>query len=216
MKPWLPIVLTGTVVAATFYLWPDSENTDIPPIMSKTGSTETASPIVTKRTVDWESIIESALEQKVRFLTVTIKEKVVRDRVMEESILGIPSNARVRIIYHVEYPVGYNLEKGRYDVEKVGNVLLITLGKPELVAKPSVILNSFQVIDSGILIDEKTAMLELHQRLQPQAEKNAVNILKKSGIISTSERAFRSFIEPLLTSASEGGDLPPRIRFAYN
>lgn len=186
-----------------------------PPIMSPDGSATERGMIVTKTKTDWEAVLKTALSERSRFLTVTIEEDVQRDQVIKISIpvVGGISTARVRVKYHVEYPIGYILESGRFAVTREDRGLVITLHRPQLVARPAVKLQSYQVLESGYLVDEKTALLQLQQRIQPQAEAKAATILRRPDIIPRSEKGLRNFLVSILTARA--GDPPPQIRFVY-
>lgn len=209
------ILLAGASAFAIAYwaIWGRSESSPVGQMGSSTAET---SSIVKIKEVDYVSILNSALSQKSRFIALTESQNANRDREIEATVLGIPaSNAKVRVNYHVEFPIGYSLEPGSYSVAKQATELVITLHHPQLVAPPAVTLKSFEVIDGGVLIDEKTALLLLQQRIQPETKRQAAAILKRPDIVVRSEKSFRGFLEPLLATAAKGGTPPPKIRFAY-
>jgi len=214
MNKLVAIFLTGAGAAAIL-VWVATRPSKPEAVVQLGSSTAETSSIVKIREVDFEAVLTSALSQKSSFLTLTLAENVVRDREIEATVLGLPSTARVRVNYHVEFPIGYVLDPGSYSVAKQGKNLVVTLHRPQLVAMPAVKLKSYKVLDSGILVDEKTALLKLQQRIQPEAERRAATILTRPDIAPRSEQAFRAFLEPLLATAAEGGTPPPEIRFAY-
>ena len=217
---------TGTILATVsaialaagtiYWLRRDAEITS-PPTMSPVGEATSGGIIVKKRTIDYEAIIKSTLADKASFLTLTLAQDIVRDQHLETSIryTRFPkSRGRVRVKYQVEYPIGYVLNRRRFSVSGNGDTLVLTLSRPRLIARPSVRLTSYQVLDSGYFVDEKTALLKLQQRIQPETERRATRILRRADIISRSERALRGFLEPILKQQADG-DRPPKLEFRY-
>ena len=173
--------------------------------------------IIKRRTIDYEAVIKSALVQEASFLTLTEKRDLIRDRHIATSIRFTPfpaSHAMVRVRYHAEWPIGYLLKPGKFRVSGGAAGVVITLHRPRLIARPSVRIVSYEVLESGILVDEKLALLELQKRLQPEAEKRAAEILALPSVIPRSERALRGFLEPILKQQTDGQP-PPPITFVY-
>lgn len=167
-----------------------------------------------RRSTDYAAIVKEAVQQRSRFLTMTVEQDVVRDQQLEVRLLGMPSRARVRVTYHVQYPIGYVLEPGKFAVSGEGDTLVITLDRPTLIAGPAVRLKSHKTLDGGLLVDEQEALLDLQQRIQPEALNRAPAILARPGIIPTSEAALRGFLQPILTSKA-AGQQAPKLRFEY-
>lgn len=188
-----------------------------PPEMDKKGEATDNGTIVKKKTIDYESVVRQALTERARFITLTLAREVIRDEQLETSIAYTPlptSTARLRVRYHVEYAIGYELGPRHVWVDGGSDGLIITLRRPQLVARPSVRLLSYKVLDSGYLIDEKTALLKLQQRIQPEAEKRGSALLARADVVPRSERMLRGFLQPLLAKAAEG-QAPPSISFRY-
>ena len=183
-----------------------------PPTMEKTGETDDGGVMVRRKTIDWQVIVREAMAAKAAFLTMTLSRDIVRDQDLRTSIRYTPfpdSTARIRVKYHVEYPIGYVF--GKFTVTGGDGGLVITLHKPRLIARPSVKLLSYEVLDSGLLIDEKTALLALQQQIQPEAERLAKAVLRRPDVIPVSEAELRGFLTPILKQA---GSAPP-ITFVY-
>ncbi len=181
-----------------------------PPVLLPDGSATQTGLLSTSKTVAWVSILNTALTQRSRFLALTVTQTVIRDQAIDKSWLGLPSQARLRVKYQAEYPVGFAFE----DVSVSGGArgLTITLNRPQLVAAPAVRLLSAQVLDSGFFIDEQKRLVVLQQQIQPEAERRAASILQRPDILPRSEAALRGFLEPLLARQADG---PPPIVFVY-
>ncbi len=206
------------LAVGSFYLLRRDEGEGAPPTMTREGETVQIGLVVKRRTVDYETVIREALEERLSLITVTLKGDRLRDQHIAKSIRYTPlptSRARVRVKYHVEYAFGFPLEAGDFTVAREGGDLLVTVRRPRMVAKPSVKLLAYEVLESGILVDEKTAIIELQRRIQPEAERRGRELASRSSVASTSERALRRFLTGLLTEAGEGAEPPPRLVIRY-
>lgn len=214
------ILATVSVIAlgaGGLYLWDRNREFAAPPTMTPAGEATDNGWVVKRRTVDYEALIKSVLAEKSSFLALTLAEDIVRDQHLEKSIAYTPlpaSRARVRVKYHVEYPIGFALTPGNFAVSGGPAGLIITLRRPSLIAQPAVRLKSYQVLDSGFLIDEKTALLKLQQRIQPEAVDKAKQILKRRDVVVRSEKALRRFLERTLQQQAQG-EPAPRLEFRY-
>lgn len=210
------LLITVSVVALAaggYYLTRDCQPDD-PITKQKTGESTDNGLVVRRRLIDYQAVIKEAVAQKASFLTMTLSRDIVRDQDLKTSIKYTPfpdSTARIRVKYHVEYPIGYVLAPDKFRVDGDENGLVITLHRPRLIARPSVKLLSYDVLESGVLIDEKTALLKLQQRIQPEAERLAKAVLRRPDVIPVSERALRGFLTAVL---ERRGKAPP-ITFDY-
>ena len=217
-----PALIIGSA-GAGYYVWQQWEGANAPPTMRPDGSATQKGVLITQKTVDWEVLTRSVLAQNSSFLTLTVKEDRIQDQEVEKLFMDwllrrfdvkLSSQARVRVKYHAEYPIGYALEPGSFTVAGDAQGIAIELHRPQLVAAPSVKLLSAEVIDSGIVIDEQKALVQLQQSIQPLTEERAQIILKRKDIIPRSEKALRAFLEPMLVKQANGST-PPPIRFSY-
>lgn len=205
------------IMAGGGYYYFVRPNTSSPPTMDAAGETTDNGLVVSRKTIDYEAITKSALAEKASFLTATLKRNIVRVQHLEKSIRYTPfpsSRATVRVKYDVEYPIGYVLNPGLFAVSGGADGLIIELQKPQLVARPSVKLLSFEVLESGLLIDEKVALLELQQKILPQVESASRGVLNRPDVIPISERMFRGFLQQFLQQRADG-ERPPAITFRY-
>jgi hypothetical protein len=183
--------------------------------MQPDGVTETKGIVSNVRTVDWQVVLKGAVERKTSLLTMTKKYDIQRDRELTQSILNVAaSDTRVRVKYHVEYPIGYVMTPGSFTVSGGADGLVLKLPRPQLIAKPSVRLDKAVVIDSGLLFDEQKALVRLQQSIQRVAEKRAKAVLRGKDVIPASEKALRAFLQPFLVAAADGQPVPP-IKIIY-
>lgn len=205
------LALLGTYYIVTNNV---SEDADVP-TMQQEGVTETKGIVTSARSVDWQVVLKRAVEKKTSLLTITKIYDIQRDRELTQSVFGVAaSDTRVRVKYHVEYPIGYVMTPGSFKVSGGAEGLVLALKRPQLIAKPSVTLNKAMVIDSGLLFDEQKALVRLQQSIQRDAEKKAKAVISGKDVLPTSERALRSFLQPFLEAAANGQQVPP-IKITY-
>ena len=205
----------GTVLAvlAGAYIMSSGEPETV--TMQEDGVTEDNGFIVDTKTVDWKAVLKRAVEKKTSLLTMTKRDDIQRDRELTTEVLGLSaSDTRVRVTYQVEYPIGYVIKSGNFAVAGGDDGLILTLDRPQLIAKPSVILQKAEVIDTGFLIDEQAALVKLQQDIQPTAQKQAAAVLKEADVLPASEKALKEFLQPFLEGAAEGGPVPT-IKIVY-
>ena len=207
--------VSAIALVAVGYGYYERNRTSGPTTLQPTGESDDHGLIVRTKTIDYQAIIKEAVATKAAFLTLTLSDDLIRHQHLSKSIEFTPfpaSTAEVRVKYHVEFPIGYLLSPGKFSVSGGKEGLVITLHRPRLIARPSVRLLSYDVVESGILIDEKTALLELQQRIQPESEKLAKAALLRPDILPVSENALRGFLQPFL---KQQGQPPPPIKFEY-
>ena len=211
------VIFGGTVLAvlAGAYVMSGAPDGSETVTMQEDGVTEEDGLIVDTKTVDWQAVLNRAVEKNTSLLTITKRDDVQRDRELTQAVFGVSaSDTRVRVSYQVEYAIGYIMNADSFSVSGGDDGLILTLDRPQLVAKPSVTLQKAEVIDTGLLIDEQAALVKLQQDIQPTAEKQAAAILKGADVLVASEKALKDFLQPFLEAAADGGPVPT-IKIVY-
>lgn len=206
------------LAAGSIYYLRRGDDDITPPTMTKAGEATNNGLLVKRRTVDYESILREALIAKVSLVTMTLTGDAVRDQHLENSIRYSPfpsSRAHVRVKYHVEYVIGFPLEADDFRITREGSNLIVRVRRPQLVARPSVKLLSYEVLESGFLVDEKTAIIELQRRLQPEAERRGRKLVTRASVMNGSEQALRKLLQAVVDKADPDADPPPRVVIRY-
>jgi len=209
------LVVTASALAlaaASLYYLRREAGDDLPLRMNPAGEATNDGWVVRQRTVDYEAVVRSALEERASLIVLTLKGDVIRDQRLESSIHYTPlpvSTARVRVKYHVEYPIGFPLGSGDFSVSSEGGALVVHVRRPRLVARPSVRLLGYDVLESGILVDEKTAIIELQRRIQPEAERRGAKLAGRPSVAAVGERGLRLFLDGVLRQAARPDTKPP-------
>ena len=144
--------------------------------------------------------------------------KVVRDYVLleqlQESVVGIKSDATVIVQYTVEFPVGFDLRPDRFTLSGDERRILITLGRPELVAAPALVSMTHKIVSRGIFTDEKAAVIAIQQRLPVIAQGQSAAVLRDPAVIALSEKKLGEFLRDFM-GRQPGVKFVPVIEFAY-
>ena len=201
--------VSALAIAAAVYNYVGDEEA-VPPTREQEGETVDNGVIVKKKTVDYVTLIRTAVADTPSFITLTVSRDKFRDRQFETSIIYTPlpsSTALIRVNYNVQYAIGHSLRPGRFSVTGGAEGLVVTLDRPRLVTRPSVQLKSYKVLDSGFLIDERTALIELQRRVLPLESRLAAQVVALPTVTQRSEQVLRRLLQTILKR--EGVALPP-------
>ena len=201
--------VSALAIAAAVYHYVGEEEV-VPPTREQEGETVDNGVIVKKKTVDYVTLIRTAVADTPSFITLKVSRDKFRDRQLETSIIYTPlpsSTALIRVYYNVQYAIGHSLRPGRFSVTGGAEGLVVTLDRPRLVTRPSVRLKSYKVLDSGFLIDERTALLELQQNILPKEQKLAAQVVALPTVTQRSEQVLRRMLQTILKR--QGVALPP-------
>lgn len=179
------------------------------------------------QSIDLVAITESAITASRQLITAKVSRQYTHFERIERSILGLTSDAVITLQYTAEYAIGYDLANGRFEVSdehaspdapssqgtstnqdsrtnpgtatiNAVPVITITLPPPHLVAQPGVRIDSHEVLNAGFLIDEKSAVIDLQQKLHRLALDRANAIAKDPGVVSLCEQQLLAFLRDIL------------------
>lgn len=145
-------------------------------------------------------IIESkkALEEQMKFLAAKVDREYVVVEHIQESKLRFTSNAAVKVTYAVEYSLGFDLKSGNYHISDSPEGITVTISKPSLVAAPAVKPLSHEILNKGILTDEKTAIIEIQRNLPERAQKDGLKIAEEEAVVALCEKKLIEFMRDFL------------------
>lgn len=161
---------------------------------------------------DYVATTHQILAGKTRFVGATVSRNYTHIEHIEQPFFGLRSEATIQVAYRAEYAFGYDLAPGSFTVTGDSKGITVTVAKPRLVATPAAVLLSYRIPDHGLFIDEKRAIIELQQRLQPLAQLNAASIASEPAVAAQCERSLRSFLEAFLSKQS---GRQPAVVIAY-
>ena len=166
------------------------------------------------RYTDYLTTTKNAISEQMKFLAATVDREYVHVEHIEKSKYGLKSEATIILKYAVEYSVGFDLRPESFSLSTDNSGIVLSLKKPQLVASPSVKLLSHEIPSKGILIDEKTAVINLQQQLYQVAQARGADIAREEAVAALCEKKLAGFLIDFLSRQSNV-KVVPAIRFAY-
>ena len=166
------------------------------------------------RYTSYLSVSKQTLEAQVKLLTATMVRAEGVTQVLERNILGIPSTGTVAIWYTAEYPFGYDLQPGQYDIRPTATDIEVRLKKPRLVATPAVRDLRYQILSGGLFTDEKAAVIDLYAQAARQAQAQGERLAAEPAVVALCEKKLTEFLRDFLAK-QPGVTVVPHIRIAY-
>lgn len=163
---------------------------------------------------DYLSTTKSAIAEQTKFLAAKVDREYVHVEHIERSKLLLKSEATIILKYAAEYSVGFELRPDDFSIGADASGIVVTLKKPKLVASPAVKLISHEIPSKGMLIDEKSAVIELQQQLHQVAEKKGQDIAAEEAVIALCEKSLAAFLRDFLSKQPNVKMVPP-IQFKY-
>lgn len=157
---------------------------------------------------------KQSLAEHLKLLTATVVREEGVTQVVERSVLGFSSTGTVAIWYTVEYPVGYDLQPGSYDIRSTPAGIEIRLHKPALVAQPAVRDLRYKILSGGLFTDEKAAVLKLYEQASAQAAATGKTIASDPAVMALCEKKLIEFLADFLRK-QPGVTMVPQIRVVY-
>ncbi|MDO8787702.1 MAG: hypothetical protein Q7J42_06495 [Sulfuritalea sp.] len=157
---------------------------------------------------------KKSLEGQTKLLAATLRQPVKWVEHIERKFLIGKSSATVLLDLGIEYSFGYDLAPGKYDISNTANGLVITVGKPIPVAKTSVSLRNWEILDGGVFVDEKAAALDLITRIQPVFDQEAKRVAQSESVMALCEKRLIEHLTVFL-ERQPGVKFVPKIVVAY-
>jgi hypothetical protein len=164
--------------------------------------------------LEYMTVTKKSMTEQMKFLAAKVNRETVQIEHIQKSILGLKSDSTILVKYTAEYSFGYDLRPDSFSISGDKSGITITLGKPELVASPAVNILSYEIPGTSALIDEKTAVIKLQQRLFPIAVKQADAIKNEEAVKALCEKKLVEFLRDFLLK-QPGVSNVPVITVAY-
>lgn len=144
--------------------------------------------------------------------------KVVREYDVVENLqagrFGLKSNATVIVNYSVEYSFGFDLNPDNFELLATPAGIEIKISKPMLVASPAVTPLDYSIPNKGVWIDEKIAIIDIHQRLPALALKHGMAMAQEEPIRALCEKKLVDFLRDFI-GKQPGVKQVPAITVVY-
>lgn len=188
---------------------------DTPPVGESAPGEADGGILWTRKTTDIVAETRKALEGQASFLAAKATRDYTQAETIRVSVLGVPSTATVILEYQIEYSFGYDLRPGHFTVTvNPDRSMTLHLDRPHLVATPAVRMLGHRVVDSGVLVDEKEAIIAIQGRLPELAQAQAFRMQRDEATIALSEKSLSNFLRDFL--GKQAGTQEARvIKFDY-
>ena len=163
---------------------------------------------------DYISETKKAIEGQTKLLAAKVDREYVLVEHIQKGFLGFESEGTIIIKYAVEYSFGFDLRPDSFSISGDTNSITVTVSKPELVASPAVNILSHEIPSTGVLVDEKAAVIAVQQQLFATAKKKANEVRKDEAVIALCERRLTEFLRDFL-SKQPGVKTVPAITVVY-
>ena len=166
------------------------------------------------RYTDYLTTTKKALTEQSKFLAARVDREYVHVEHVERSKFWIKSDATIILKYTVEYSVGFDLHPERFSVSADASGIVVRIGRPQLVASPSIRIISHEIPDKGALVDEKSAVIQLQQQLHEVAKSKGQEILGEDAVVALCEKKLAAFLQDFL-SRQANVRIMPSVKFRY-
>lgn len=157
---------------------------------------------------------KQALAEHTKLLTATVVRDEGVTEVIERFLLGFSSSGTVAVWYTAEYPFGYDLGSGQFDLRATADALEIRLKKPRMIASPAVRDLRYKVLSGGVLTDEKAAVIQLYAKAADESASKGRLLASDPAVIALCEKKLVEFLREFLRQ-QPGVRSVPHIRVVY-
>ncbi len=148
---------------------------------------------------DYISAGKQVVTAQAKFLAVKVVQDYDLVEHLEAGKFGLTSRASVVVNYSVEYSFGFDLKPDSFDIRPTPAGMEVRIGKPTLVASPAVTPLKHEVMSMGLLTDEKTAVIHIHQRLPAIALAKGQAMALEEPIRAACEKKLVEFLRDFLS-----------------
>lgn len=143
---------------------------------------------------DYLSVAKQAIEEQMKFLAAKVVREYVHIEEIQKDALQLKSDATVIVKYSVEYSFGMDLKPESFELLGTASGIEIKIGKPTLVAAPTVKPLSYEIPGVGGLVDEKGTVTEIHHKLPALAQRHGAAMASEDAIRALCKMKLMEFL----------------------
>jgi len=145
------------------------------------------------------SLGKQSLAEHRKLLAATISREESVTQIVSRSVLWLASSTGVIQTWQkVEYSFGYELESESYDVVATDGGIEIRMGRPRLIAKPAVTDLKYEILQGGLITDEKAAVLRLYEAASKRAADQGEALASDAAVVALCEKQLILFLSDFL------------------
>jgi len=158
---------------------------------------------------------KQTLGGQAKLLTATVTREEGLTQIISRIILPhLNSTGTVAIWYAAEYAFGYDLRLGQFDLRATSSGIEVRVRKPALVATPAVSKLTYKVLEGGMLVDEKAAVLKLYEEASGRAQRQGAAMASDPAVVAPCEKKLLEFLYGFIEK-QPGVKVVPRITIVY-
>lgn len=158
---------------------------------------------------------KQTLGGQAKLLTATVTREEGLTQIINRTILPhLSSTGTVAIWYAAEYAFGFDLRLGQFDLRATSSGIEVRLKKPALVATPAVSKLTYKVLEGGMLVDEKAAVLKLYEQAAGRAQRQGTAMASDPAVVALCEKKLLEFLYGFIEK-QPGVKVVPRITVVY-
>jgi hypothetical protein len=158
---------------------------------------------------------ERALAGQARLITATIDRPESQLRFVQQTYLGVPFNATVKVSYDAEYAFGYDLSPQSYSLKETSQGIEIALKSPViLVATPALKNLKGEVLQRSIAISADAILADALQQMPKRVGAQGREMTRDPTVVALCEKRLVAFLRDFL-SKQPGVKVIPNIAVRY-
>lgn len=166
------------------------------------------------RSTNYVAITRDILSEHQTLLAAKVDRDYTHIEHLQRPVLGYTFESTIVLTYSVTYSFGYDLQRDRYHVTGDQDRITVTVPKPTLVAPPAITLLRHNIPSRSLFISERSAVIDLQQRLPEVALERATKLVADPAIIALAEQGLVEFLTHMF-SRHPGAATTPSITVAY-
>jgi hypothetical protein len=158
---------------------------------------------------------KQTLGGQAKLLTATVTREEGLTQVITRSLLPhVNSTGTVAMWYGAEYAFGYDLRPDQFDLRATPSGIEVRVKKPALVATPAVSKLTYKVLEGGVLVDEKAAVIKLYEEAAGRAARQGAAMASDPAVVALCEKKLLEFLYAFIEK-QPGVKVVPRITVVY-
>lgn len=158
---------------------------------------------------------KQTLGGQAKLLTATVTREEGLTQIINRAILPhVNSTGTVAIWYAAEYAFGYDLRQDQFDLRATSSGIEVRVKRPGLVATPAVSKLTYKVLEGGVLVDEKAAVIKLYEEAAGRAARQGAAMASDPAVVALCEKKLLAFLYGFLEK-QPGVTVVPRITIVY-
>lgn len=163
---------------------------------------------------DYIQVSKQAISKQAKFITAIVTRDEGYTRKISKTNQLFTSDANVAITYKAKYSFGYDLSSDKYEIKETPYGIELIVDRPRLLIEPAILSKSYRINDTGWLVDEKLALLEIYKDIDKFALKEGEKLANTPTIQAMCEKQLVAFVRDFMMK-QKGVKFIPFISVKY-